>query len=119
MDDEPDTLEFLRVVLQKSGAEVVTATSVDDAFLELERFRPDLVVSDIGMPGRDGYDLIRTLRALPEERGGRLPAVALTAYARSEDETRTLSEGFQAHISKPFEPSELVRAADTLCRKNA
>lgn len=114
VDDEPDTLEFLRVVLERSGAEVITASSVDDALSELERSRLDVIVSDIGMPGRDGYDFVRSLRALPEERGGRLPAVALTAYARSEDETRSLREGFQMHIPKPFEALQLVTAVAAL-----
>ena len=118
IDDEPDALEFLRFILEKSRAEVAAVSSTDDAFLELERFRPDVIISDIGMPGRDGYDLVRALRALPPERGGLLPAVALTAYARSEDETRALREGFQTHIPKPFEPAQLITIVATLCNKS-
>jgi PAS domain S-box-containing protein len=118
IDDEPDALEFLRFILKRSRAEVAAVSSTDDALAELERFRPDLIISDIGMPDRDGYDLIRALRALPPERGGMLPAVALTAYARSEDEARALREGFQAHIPKPFEPAQLITAVATLCNKS-
>jgi PAS domain S-box-containing protein len=116
VDDEPDALEFLRFVLNRSRAEVTAVSSTDEALLELERFRPDIIVSDIGMPGRDGYELISRLRALPAEGGGQLPAVALTAYARAEDERRALREGFQMHIAKPFEPSQLLTAIISLCK---
>jgi PAS domain S-box-containing protein len=108
LDDEPDTLEFLRVVLKRGGAQVMTASTVEDALNKIERFNPHVIISDIGMPGRDGYDFIKSLRALPPERGGSLPAIALTAYARSEDETLALRHGFQMHMPKPFEPSELI-----------
>jgi CheY-like chemotaxis protein len=74
----------------------------------IEQRRPHVLVSDIGMPGMDGYELLRRVRALGEARGGRLPAIALTAFARSEDRTRALRAGFQVHVSKPVEPSELV-----------
>ncbi|MBD0370177.1 MAG: response regulator [Pyrinomonadaceae bacterium] len=116
VDDEPDALEFLRFVLESSRAEVLAASSTDDALSELERFRPDVIISDIGMPGRDGYELVQELRSLPPERGGQLPAIALTAYARTEDETRALREGFQMHISKPFEPVQLLTAITVLCK---
>jgi PAS domain S-box-containing protein len=114
LDDEPDTLEFLRVVLKRGGAEVITAASVDEALNKIECFHPHVVISDIGLPGRDGYDFIKTLRALPFERGGSLPAIALTAYARSEDETLALSRGYQIHMSKPFEPDKLVATVASL-----
>jgi CheY-like chemotaxis protein len=116
VDDEPDALEFLRFVLQRSRAEVAAASSTDEALSELESFRPHVIVSDIGMPERDGYDLVRKLRKLPPERGGKLPAVALTAYARPEDERRAIREGFQMHIPKPFDPSELLNTIVTLCK---
>jgi CheY-like chemotaxis protein len=116
VDDEPDALEFLRFVLQRSRAEVAAASSTDEALRELESFRPHVIVSDIGMPGRDGYELVRSLRSLPPERGGKLPAVALTAYARTEDERRAIREGFQTHIPKPFEPSELLNTIVSLCK---
>ncbi|HKS27943.1 MAG TPA: ATP-binding protein [Pyrinomonadaceae bacterium] len=116
VDDEQDALEFLRFVLQRSRAEVAAASSVDEALDELESFRPHIIVSDIGMPGRDGYELVRSLRALPPERGGQLPAVALTAYARAEDERRAIREGFQMHVPKPFEPPELLSIIVSLCK---
>ncbi|HEX8176567.1 MAG TPA: ATP-binding protein [Pyrinomonadaceae bacterium] len=116
VDDEPDALEFLRFVLQRSRAEVAAASSTDEALRELESFRPHVIVSDIGMPGRDGYEFVRSLRALPPDRGGQLPAVALTAYARAEDEGRAIREGFQTHIPKPFEPSELLSTIVSLCK---
>jgi PAS domain S-box-containing protein len=118
VDDEPDALEFLRFVLERSRAEVAAVSSTVDALRQLEHFRPDVIISDIGMPGSDGYDLVRALRALPPERGGQLPAVALTAYARSEDERRALREGFQIHIPKPFEAAQLLAAVATLCKKS-
>jgi CheY-like chemotaxis protein len=117
VDDEPDALEFLRFILAATRAEVAAVSSTDEALFELERFRPDIIISDIGMPERDGYDLVRRLRSLPPERGGALPAVALTAYARSEDQSRAIREGFQLHIPKPFEPNELIIAVAALCKK--
>jgi PAS domain S-box-containing protein len=118
VDDEPDALEFLRFILVRKSAEVAAVSSTDEALQEIERFRPDVIISDIGMPERDGYEFVRRLRALPPERGGLLPAVALTAYARSEDEARSLREGFQLHIPKPFEPNELITAVAALCKKS-
>lgn len=117
VDDEPDALEFLRIILERSSAEVLAVSSADEALRKLETFKPDVIVSDIGMPSRDGYDFIRSLRALPKEHGGSLPAIALTAYARSEDETMALREGFQMHIAKPFDPSELLKVVATLGKK--
>ncbi len=114
VDDEPDALEYLRAVLERSRAEVTSAQSATEALASLESLRPDIIVSDIGMPDVDGYDFVRSLRALPAERGGSLPAIALTAYARSEDRLRALREGFQMHIPKPFEPSELVMIVASL-----
>jgi signal transduction histidine kinase/CheY-like chemotaxis protein len=108
VDDEPDARELIKAVLAEAGAEVVTAASVDEALAALALARPDAIVSDIGMPGRDGYQLLHAVRALPEAQGGRTPAVAMTAYARSEDRTRALLAGYQVHIAKPVEPHELV-----------
>jgi PAS domain S-box-containing protein len=108
VDDEADTRELLNVVLGRCGAEVTTAGSVVEALDLLERLRPDVLVSDIGMAGEDGYDLIRKVRALPAEQGGRVPALALTAYARTEDRLRVLRSGYQMHIPKPVELTELV-----------
>ena len=80
----------------------------------LEAERPDVLVSDIGLPGDDGYDLIRQVRALDEERGGRVPAAALTAYAKDEDRHRAIAAGFQAHVTKPVELAELASVVASL-----
>jgi len=108
VDDEPDTLETIETVLTQCGADVRTAHSTASALDEVGRWRPDLVVSDIGMPGDDGYALIARLRALGPGNGGNVPAIALTAYARVEDRLRVLAAGFQMHVPKPIEPAELV-----------
>ncbi len=110
VDDEPDTLEALRLLLEQRGAKVHTAISAARALEDLEAWRPEVLVSDIGMPREDGYDLIRNVRALGPDRGGRVPAVALTAYAREEDRAQILAAGFQVHIRKPAEPTELLAA---------
>jgi PAS domain S-box-containing protein len=108
VDDEEDTRDLLRAVLEKCGAEVTMAASTAEALDALEALRPDVLVSDLGMPGADGYALIARVRALPAERGGQTPAAALTAYARAEDRLRVLSSGFQIHLPKPVEPMELI-----------
>jgi CheY-like chemotaxis protein len=104
VDDEPDTREMLTMVLSQCQAEVTTAASAREAMEILPTLRPDVLISDIGMPGEDGYALIRQVRALPPEQGGGVPAVALTAFARSEDRTLALVSGFQMHIPKPVDP---------------
>jgi CheY-like chemotaxis protein len=87
---------------------VTVVASADEAFETIRRSRPDVLVSDIGMPGDDGYVLIRRVRALPPEEGGQVRALALTAYARSEDRNRALEAGFHIHIAKPVDPLELT-----------
>jgi len=114
VDDEPDTLELLRMVLELCGALVVTANSAAQALERLEKTDPDVLLSDIGMPGKDGFDLIREVRSLPPDRGGRVPAVALTAYTRAEDRTTTLAAGFDMHIPKPVQPADVVAAVANL-----
>jgi signal transduction histidine kinase/CheY-like chemotaxis protein len=108
VDDEEDTREFVRSLLEQNAAEVTVAASAADAMVSLQRELPDLLLSDIGMPGEDGYSFIRRVRALPAERGGRTPAVALTAYARSEDRARAMLSGFQNHVAKPVVATELL-----------
>jgi signal transduction histidine kinase/ActR/RegA family two-component response regulator len=108
VDDEIDARELLSTVLQECGAVVSAVASVTDAIAAIEQFQPDILVTDIGMPGEDGYSLIRRIRAREAKHGGRIPAVALTAYARVEDRTRALAAGFQMHIAKPVNPTELV-----------
>jgi CheY-like chemotaxis protein len=108
IDDEADALALLELVLGDAGARVAVAGSSEAALAKLAAARPDVIVSDIGMPERDGYQLMRSIRMLPPERGGRTPAVALTAFARSEDRTRALLAGYQVHMTKPIEPLELI-----------
>ena len=117
VDDHSDTLDMVRRLLTRQGALVETAPSVDDALRVFERWRPDVLVVDIGMPGRDGYDLISTVRRQQAERGGRTPAIALTAFARPEDRIRVLAAGFQMHLAKPADPAELVVSVASLARR--
>ncbi|HEU4477465.1 MAG TPA: ATP-binding protein [Pyrinomonadaceae bacterium] len=114
VDDEPDTCELLRSLLSKCGAEVTAANSAEEAFRLFKLGHPDVMVSDIGMPREDGYELMRKVRALPPDKGGNVPAVALTAYARAEDRLRALRAGYQMHVSKPVELAELVAIVASL-----
>jgi PAS domain S-box-containing protein len=108
VDDEQDARELISLVLQKYGAETDLAKSAGEALAKIQSWRPDVLLADVGMPGEDGYSLIRRVRALGYDRGGATPAVALTAYARAEDRTRALSAGFDMHLAKPVEPVELA-----------
>jgi signal transduction histidine kinase len=108
VDDDQDTCETLGAVLEAAGAEVRTCISASQALAAIDAWVPDLIVSDIAMPGDDGYTLIRRIRARKSEEGGRMLAVALTAYNRSEDRVKALSAGFHVHVGKPIEPSQLV-----------
>ncbi|HEY6561667.1 MAG TPA: ATP-binding protein [Polyangiaceae bacterium] len=114
VDDDSDARELLSYVLESCGVEVLAAPSVAGAIGELQRFTPHLVVSDIGMPGEDGYALIRSIRTLPDEAKRNIPAIALTAFVRNEDRTRALVEGFNRHMAKPVEPSALLRVVADL-----
>jgi PAS domain S-box-containing protein len=118
VDDEADTRELLKVMLGRCGAEVITAGSAEVALDLLTRHSPDVLVSDIGMPGADGYELIRKVRAMSAERGGKIPAVALTAYARAEDRLQVLRAGYQMHVAKPVELTELVAIVANLAGWN-
>lgn len=108
VEDEADAREMIVVALRGFGAEIRAEASVAEGFLTLQQWRPDLLVSDIGMPGEDGYALMKRVRALPPEQGGKTPAIALTAYARMEDRFKALAAGFQNHLTKPVEPAELA-----------
>jgi PAS domain S-box-containing protein len=114
VDDEEHSRELLLTVLQQCKLKVITSASSADALQLLIRERPRVLISDIGMPGEDGYSLIQKVRALPAELGGRTPAVALTAYARVEDRTRALRCGFNMHVPKPIEPAELIAVVANL-----
>ena len=118
VDDEPDARTLVASVLEQCGASVHAVASVAEALEAFERARPDVLVSDIGMPGEDGYALIRKIRARRAEDGGRVPAAALTAYARTEDRMRALSAGFQLHVPKPVEPAELATVVATLAGRH-
>jgi CheY-like chemotaxis protein len=117
VDDEPDTLDLLRRVLGDSQAQVAAAPSVEAALATLGAFNPHVLISDVSMPGRDGYELIRAIRSTtgPED----LPAAALTAYSRPEDAARAREAGFQTHISKPVLPDELVKVVARLAGREA
>jgi PAS domain S-box-containing protein len=110
LDDEPDTLELLSLVLRQCGAEVETNTHVREALETISRWKPDVVVSDIGIPEEDGYSFIKKLRALSPEQGGTIPVIALTAYVGIKERTQVLASGFQMYVPKPVEPSELIGA---------
>jgi len=108
VDDEPDARALIKRVLEDCGARVVTAASAQDALVLVKYEKPDLLLSDIGMPDADGFDLLSRLRALGAERGGDTPAIALTAFARPEDRTKALRAGFRMYLAKPVEPAELL-----------
>lgn len=110
VEDEPDVRAMTEQVLREAGAEVVAVGSADEAVAALARRRPQVILSDIGMPDRDGYELLRRVRRLSAAEGGTVPAAAFTAYARPEDRARALDAGFQLHLSKPVLPSTLVDA---------
>jgi PAS domain S-box-containing protein len=114
VDDEDDARTLVGTVLGEQGAEIHLAASASEALTLLGQIRPDVVVSDIGMPHMDGYALIRTIRALSPASGGRTPAVALTAYARSEDAQLAFAAGFQMHVTKPIEPAQLATVVANL-----
>ena len=114
VDDDEDARELVSELLRRAGAEVAMASSAGEALEELRSNPPDVLVSDIGMPGVDGHGLVRQLRAFPTESGGRTPALALTAYAGREHARRALAAGFQRHMAKPADPGELMRIVANL-----
>jgi CheY-like chemotaxis protein len=116
VDDQEDARDLLSATLEQYGAQVIAADSAAAALAEIERHAPHVVLSDIGMPREDGYELIRRLRGRPPGAGGEIPAIAVTAYASIADRAAALIAGYQAHIAKPFEPTELVRLVATLGR---
>jgi CheY-like chemotaxis protein len=108
VDDEPDALDMLVSLFAQAGAEVASGASARQALDLLAIWSPSVIVTDVGMPGEDGYQLIGKIRSMKPEQGGDIPAVALTAYATAEDKARALSSGFQAHVAKPVEPTEII-----------
>lgn len=116
VDDEADARQWITILLEESGAEVIAAASVSAALEAIEQQRPDVLVSDIGMPGEDGYALIRKIRELTPQMGRTIPAVALTGYAREQDYAKALAEGFQLHVAKPIRAAELVAVVASLAK---
>jgi PAS domain S-box-containing protein len=116
VDDEPDMRELIAVLLQQTGAEVRTMATAEEVLVALSQFQPDVLLSDIGMPDLDGYELLRQIRALPFEQGGQTPAIALTAYAGDFDQQQALQAGFQQHLAKPVEPDRLIEAVISLLK---
>jgi CheY-like chemotaxis protein len=114
VDDEPDARLLISRILRTCNATVVTAGTMDEALQRVQQHPPDVLISDLGMPDRDGYELLQAVRALPPERGGRVPAAALSAFARSEDRRRAMMAGFQTHVAKPVEPDELLAVVASL-----
>jgi signal transduction histidine kinase/ActR/RegA family two-component response regulator len=117
VDDEADARMLVEDILRSAGARVVSAASAREAMLKFAQDQPDLLLSDIGMPGENGYDLVKQVRSLPIENGGGVPAIALTAFARPEDRSRALAAGFQLHLAKPVEQGELLSAITSLLAK--
>jgi len=119
VEDDPDTLELLRVLLQTNGATVTAASSVPDGLSAYDQSPPTVIVADIGMPEYNGYTLIGRVRARDRERRIFVHAIDLTAYTTAIDRDTVLSAGFQVHMAKPFEPSRLVSAIAGLASKYA
>jgi CheY-like chemotaxis protein len=117
VDDEPEAREIVSAILGEAGAEVATAENARQAVDLVIRWKPHLLISDIGMPNEDGYELIRKVRALSPENGGQIPAVALTAFARTQDRLKVLSAGYQMHVPKPVEPVELATVVASLTKR--
>jgi signal transduction histidine kinase/DNA-binding response OmpR family regulator len=119
VDDEPDTRDMIAAVLARFGAEVRDCASAAEALTALKEWKADLLVSDIGMPEEDGYSLIGKVRQLDRQHGGDIPAIALTAYASTEDRARALDAGFQVHLAKPLNPEELISVVANATRRNS
>jgi len=119
VEDEPEARQIISVVIERTGAEVRSCVSASDAFAKLAEWRPDVILSDVAMPGEDGYSFIRRVRSLSRDEGGETPAAALTAYARDEDRARAIAAGYQMHISKPIAASQLVKMVAKLAGREA
>jgi CheY-like chemotaxis protein len=114
VDDDVDSRELIEWVLKRVGAEVTSVGSAREALEALKREKPHVLVSDIAMPQEDGYTLLKKIRALPPERGGRIPAIALTAHSLVQDRLQSLRAGFQSHVPKPVVPEELVEVVASI-----
>jgi CheY-like chemotaxis protein len=119
VDDEPDGAALTGYVLRQYGADVKTVISAAEALEVFERYEgwpPEILISDIQMPGMDGYALMRRVRKLDPGRGRNIPAIALTAHSRAEDRIRALAAGFQIHVAKPFDPDELLAVVESVAK---
>ncbi|MBF2025902.1 MAG: PAS domain S-box protein [Oscillatoriales cyanobacterium C42_A2020_001] len=117
VDDEVDTREFLVAALEQFGATAIAAASTQEAIALLQQTHPDVLLSDIGMPEEDGYNLIQKVRELPPQAGGNIPAAAITAYVQGDDQQRAIAAGFQLHISKPIDPAQLLTIVQQLMQQ--
>lgn len=115
VDDDQDTRDLLQFMLEENGATITVASSAQEALLIFEQVAPDLIISDVGMPGMSGYELIQQIRTRPN---GATPAIALTAYARDEDRHRALEAGFNDYITKPVDPLELIDRVQRYCKRS-
>ena len=118
VDDDEDARDLIRTVLEYCGALVTVAQSAEEALRVIERITPDVLLTDISMPRKDGYWLIEQMRALPADRGGSIPAVAITAHGYTHGPDRTLPAGFKSHLRKPVDPWELCRVLASVARKS-
>ena len=119
VDDDPNAREMLSDILALYGAAVLVASSVKQALQMLQEGQPEVIISDVGMPDEDGFDLIRQVRALPPGSGGLTPAIALTGYARPEDKARALSLGYQGFVAKPLDLDELIDKLTLLANRSS
>jgi PAS domain S-box-containing protein len=119
VEDEADARELIQLVLERSGAEVLAAASAAEGLKAVEAFSPHVIVSDIGMPHEDGYSFMRRVRGLPQELGGGVAAVALTAYTREEDRLHAMRAGYNRHLAKPAHPDELVSTIRDLVKRES
>jgi PAS domain S-box-containing protein len=119
VDDEADARELLKIMLEQAGANVTAVSSVSEAINLIEQLQPDILLSDIGMPEEDGYSLIQKTKHLKTKSGKQIPAAAITAYARTEDQAKALQAGFQTHLTKPIDPVQLITVVKTLAERTS
>jgi CheY-like chemotaxis protein len=117
VDDDLDTLEVMRVILESHGAESAVATTAAEGLAALETFRPEVILSDIGLPDEDGYEFMRKVRALPSDQGGQTPAVAASAHVYTSDRERAFNAGFHAFLAKPINARGLVESVKALVER--
>ncbi|HLM24811.1 MAG TPA: response regulator, partial [Pyrinomonadaceae bacterium] len=117
VEDDDDSRKLLATMLTRYGARVTSTKSAAQALEVFQGELPDVMISDIGMPDQDGYELIRKLRALPIEKGGAVPAIALTGYASRKDRERALKSGYQQHMAKPIEQADLIKSIAALLER--